>query len=180
MEGTESNVNPRSERKMAAGTRPLVGVRAYLFSVLCLGVSFAIRLALDPLWGDRLPYAIFFLANLIVVQFAGIRPFVFTTLTGFFLSDCFFVPPRHSLLINDRVNQVNAVLFFVISFVVLCFSLRAHRAQVREQIARDRLRQNMEALRESEARYSAVVRNSMDAILLTDPKGRILAANPEA
>jgi len=159
---------------------PLVGIRAYLFSVLCLGVSLAVRLALDPLWGDRLPYATFFLANLVVVQFVGIRPFVFTTLAGFLLSDWFFVPPRHSLLISDRVNQVNAALFFLISFALLFFSQYARKARVREQTAHDKLWQNVEELRESEARYSAVVRNSMDAILLTDTKGRILAANPQA
>lgn len=35
-------------------------------------------------------------------------------------------------------------------------------------------------LRESEARYRALFENSIDAILLTIPDGRILAANPEA
>ena len=159
---------------------PLVGVRAYLFSVLCVGVSFAVRLALDPVWADRLPYATFFITSLVVVQIAGVGPFVFTTLAGFFLSDWFFVAPRHSLLISDRVDQLNAILLFVVSFVVLLFSLRTRRSMVREQIAHDKLRQNVEELRESEARYSAVVKHSMDAILLTDPKGRILAANPQA
>ena len=169
------------ERKMAApGARPLVGIRAYVFSGLCIGLGLATRLALDPLWGDRLPYATFFLLNLIIVQFAGIRPFIFATLTTFLLSDWFFVSPRHSLLISDRINQVNGVFFFIFSFVVLLFALRSRRALIREESAREKLRQNLEELRESEARYSALVRNSMDGILLTDPKGRILAANPQA
>ena len=169
------------ERKMwTAGARPLIGVRGYLFSVFCLGISLAVRWALDPLWGDRLPYVTFFLANLVVVQFADVGPFIFTTLAGFFLSDWFFVPPRQSLLTGDRVDHINAVFFFLISSMVLFFSLRARRAHVREQAARDLLRQNVEELRESDARYTAVVRNSMDAILLMDPKGQILAANPQA
>ena len=37
-----------------------------------------------------------------------------------------------------------------------------------------------EALRESENRYRSLFVNSMDAVLLTAPDGRILAANPEA
>lgn len=170
-----------SSRKSAApGAQPLVGLRAYLFSILCVGVSFSLRLALDPLWGDRLPYATFFLGNLVIIRVAGFRPFVFATLAGFFLSDWFFVAPRHSLLIGDRVNQLNAILFFLISSVVFLFSRRARSAVAREHAARESLRQNVEELRESEARYSSVVRNSMDAILLTDPEGRILAANPQA
>jgi PAS domain S-box-containing protein len=36
------------------------------------------------------------------------------------------------------------------------------------------------ALRESEERYRALFENSLDAILLTTPEGKILAANPEA
>src|SRR5690348_14261000 len=54
-----------SKRKSAApGSPPLVGLPAHLFSIICVGVSFSLRLALDPLWGDRLPYATFFLGNL--------------------------------------------------------------------------------------------------------------------
>ncbi len=37
-----------------------------------------------------------------------------------------------------------------------------------------------EALAESEATYRSLFENSMDAVLLTTPEGRILAANPEA
>ena len=37
-----------------------------------------------------------------------------------------------------------------------------------------------DALRESEARYRSLFENSFEAILLTSPDGRILAANPEA
>ncbi|MHB8772717.1 MAG: PAS domain S-box protein [Syntrophales bacterium] len=37
-----------------------------------------------------------------------------------------------------------------------------------------------QALRESEDRYRSLCDNSIDAVLLTEPEGRILAANPEA
>jgi PAS domain S-box-containing protein len=149
-------------------------------SVLAVGAAFAMRLALDPLWGDRLPYGTFFLANLAVMQLAGIRPFVLATCAGFVLSDWFFVAPRQSFLISDRVNHINAVFYFLVSFAMLYFSQRARRSLEKEQAARESLQQSLEELRESEARYSAVVQNSMDAILLTGSEGQILAANVAA
>ena len=156
------------------------GVRGYLVAALGVGFGFAVRSALDPLWGERLPYAAFFLTNLVLLQFVEVGPFIFATLTGFVLSAWFFVAPRHSLLIADRLNQVNAGIYLLLSFVVLYLSQRARRARFEEEAARENLRRNLEDLRESEARYSAVVRNSMDAILLTDLQERILAANPAA
>lgn len=159
---------------------PFDSIKGYLLSALCAGVGLVIRLALDPLWGDRLPYAIFFLANLFVLQFVEVGPFIFTVSAGFILGNWFFVTPRHSFLVGSPVNQVNAVLYFVISLVVLYFSQRARGARRKEQTARETLRRNLEELQESEARYSAVVRNSIDAILLTDAEERILAANPAA
>ena len=42
------------------------------------------------------------------------------------------------------------------------------------------LRQRIEELEQAEAEYRSLFANSMDAVLLTAPDGRILAANPEA
>ncbi|MBU6398746.1 MAG: PAS domain S-box protein [Verrucomicrobia bacterium] len=156
---------------------PWVGFRAYLLAAICVGISFVLRLALDPVWGDRFPYVIFFVGVFVVVQLADIGPALTTLLASVLLADWFFVPPRHSLLISGRTDQVNTVLFCLISFVILYFSLRTRRALGRERAARDRLQRHIEALRESEARYSSVIENSMDAIFLTDQEGRILAAN---
>lgn len=175
---TEQHNSTSAVKRLPRSQSPLlVGFRAYLLSSFCVGVAFAIRMALDPLWGDRLPYGTFFLANLLVMRFVGIRPFIFATFAGFIVSDWFFVQPRQSFLMDNRVNLINAVFYFLISFVMLYFSQRARRALVKEQTALESLRQSLEELRESEARCTAVVQNSLDAILLTDQQGRILAAN---
>ncbi|MCM2289629.1 MAG: PAS domain S-box protein [Sulfuritalea sp.] len=46
--------------------------------------------------------------------------------------------------------------------------------------ARTRAEQSAAALRQSEEQFRALFENSMDAVMLTSPDGRILAANPEA
>lgn len=168
----DSSSGPASQRKAEVG--------GYFLACLCVALAFGLRLMLDPLWGDRVPYVTFFLAGLIVMRVVGGGPLAFTAGSGFLLADWFFVAPRHSLLITGLVNQVNAALFLTISAVLLFVSLRERRALAREQAAQEELRRNAEQLRASEARYSALVANCMDAILLTDPAGRILAANPEA
>src|SRR5689334_2555391 len=89
----------------------LTGTKAYLFSGVVVAVATAIRFLLDPLWGDRLPYAVFFLGNLLVLQFVGVGPFIMTALSGFVLGNWFFVSPRHSLAAGDGVNQLNALLY---------------------------------------------------------------------
>jgi PAS domain S-box-containing protein len=163
-----------------APSAALTGFRGYLLATIFTGLALALRQALDPLWGDRLPFVTFFLAQLLLVRFLGFGPLVFTILAGFILGDWFFVDERYSLLIAGRINQLNAALFLLISFVVLFLSMRARKAREREQAACEELNRSVEALRESEARYSSVVENSMDAILLTDSAGNILSANREA
>ena len=164
----------------APGTPRMEGVRGYLLAVLCLAIAFGSRWMLDPLWGDRAPYVCFVLAELIVMRVVGGGPLAFTAVAGFLLADWFFVEPRHSLLITSPVDQVSAVVYLIISAVLLFISLRERRLLARERVAQEELRRNTEELRESEARYSALVAHCKDAILLTDPAGAILTANPEA
>ncbi len=120
-------------------SRRRTAVEAYSLSVLCVAVAFFVRLACDPLWGDRLPFGTFFMAELVVAQFAGVGPFVFTMVTGFVLADWFFIQPRHSLAIDDLVNRINALVFVVLSLGLLFISWRAHRALARERAAQDEL-----------------------------------------
>jgi PAS domain S-box-containing protein len=172
--------SPPGQREFTSGGAPLAGLKGYLVAAGSVGIALVLRWALDPLWGDRFPYIPFFLAVLFIVQFAAAGASILTMLLGFIVADWFFVAPRHSLLISSPADRFNSVFFFFIGFVVLWLSLRWRRVLAREQAAREELRQIVDVLHESEARYSSVVENSTDAILMTDPEGRILAANREA
>lgn len=152
----------------------------YGLAIFCVMVAWGVRSALDPFWGGRLPYATFFLANLALMRFVSAGPFLLATVAGFVLGDWYFVSPRQTWGLGDRVDHLNAVFYFLISSILLLLSVRTRRALLKEQTARDALRRNIEELRESEARYCAVVRNSLDAILLTDAQDGILAANVAA
>jgi PAS domain S-box-containing protein len=69
------------------------------------------------------------------------------------------------------------VLGFVTAALLYWILRREFRAQEQAHAQR---RASEQAHRESEARYQALYENSMDGILLTDPGGDILSANPAA
>src|SRR5947208_13080279 len=91
------------------------GMRGYALAALGVATAFALRLLLDPLWGDRLPYVSFFLVLLVVMRFAGPGPVAAAAVAGLALGTWFFVTPRHSFLIANPVNQVNLMFFVLIS-----------------------------------------------------------------
>jgi PAS domain S-box-containing protein len=122
-----------------SGAFALAGARGYVLAALATGGAFLVRLAFDPLWGDRLAYAWFFLAVLIVARFAGTGPQIFTALSGLFLGNWFFVEPRHSLAIAATVNQINTAIYCGVGLLVLFVSTRARRVVGRELAARDRI-----------------------------------------
>lgn len=101
--------------------------------------AFLLRLVFDALWGDRLAYAWFFLATLVVARFAGTGPQVVTVLAGLALGNWFFVQPRHSFGIAAGVDQVNTLIFCGVGGLVMLVSGRARRTVGRELAARDRI-----------------------------------------
>ena len=119
-----------------AGASVQVGARAYALAAASVGLAFLLRWLLDPMWGDRLPFGLFFLAVVVVTRFASAGPSVFAIIAGFLMGDWFFLAPRHSLLIRQPVDQFNAACYFVISFGVLLISQQSHRALARERSAR--------------------------------------------
>jgi PAS domain-containing protein len=147
----------------------LTGVRAYLLAAVCAGLALLLRLLLDPIWMDRLPYATFFLAVIAVAQFAEAGASVWTVVAGFLLGAWFFVEPRHSLLISNPIDRVNSVFYFVICLGILFFTQRARRALARERDAWTAL-----------GRLAAIIESSDDAIIGRSLDGRIVSWNAGA
>ena len=136
----------------------------------CVGVALALRLALDPLWKDRLPYVSFFLAVLVVAQFAEeAGPSAFAIVSGFLLGDWFFVQPRHSLWIGDPRDQVNAVFYFIVCSTVVAYSLRSRRSLARERAAGTAVGQ-----------LAAIIESCEDAIIGKGLDGKIVSWNAGA
>ncbi|HUD83444.1 MAG TPA: PAS domain S-box protein [Candidatus Saccharimonadales bacterium] len=157
------------EQEEAVGGSVLAGGRAWAFAAVCVGLALLLRLVLDPLWMDRLPYVSFFFAVVAVTHFTEMGPSVFAVVAGFLLSDWFFAAPRHSLLISNPVDRFNAVFYFVICFVVLFYTRRSRRSLARERTARMAL-----------GRLAAIIESSDDAIIGRSLDGKIVNWNAGA
>lgn len=133
-----AGASPRGE--LPKNSVPVFGApRGYLLALCAAGSAFLLRLAFDPLWGDRLAYAWFFLAVLVVARFAGKGPQLFAIGLGFVLADWFFLHPRHSFGIAARLDQINTAIYCCISGTVLLVSARVRRMVSQELAARDRV-----------------------------------------
>ena len=97
--------------------------RAYGVALLVVGGAFLVRLALDPVIGDRSPFPTFYVAVAFAAWYGGLGPAAVALLLAYLVGDWFFVPPRHelSILRGQPDDLVGAALYLSVAgtFVLL-------------------------------------------------------------
>ena len=90
-----------------------------------------LRMWLDPLLGDQVPFTTYFAAIMFVAWYAGLGPSLMAIVLSVLLGSYFFLEPRGSLAIHDLEHQVSVGLFVAVGlFIALLTELR------RREIAR--------------------------------------------
>ncbi|MFT3880715.1 MAG: PAS domain S-box protein [Gemmatales bacterium] len=145
-------------------TRNLVIV--YAVVIATTAVATGIRFLLDPLLGDYIPYATFFVAVVIAAWVGGLWPALLTVVLGLLLSWYFFVPPRNSFDMPSGPHLVGLVIYVISGLAIAGIGEAMRFAQQRTTEQGEQLRTTLASIG--------------DAVITTDMEGRITNLNPVA
>ncbi len=84
----------------------------YLIAIGIVVLATLIRLALDPLLGERGPFLTYFVAIGLSAWIGGAGPGLFTLVLGGLTADFLFIPPRFSLGIMKIESQIGFCIYF--------------------------------------------------------------------
>ncbi len=147
--------------------------KRYGAAVLAVILATVIRLALNPVLGNRIPFATYFLAMVFAAWYAGLGPALVALALGTLVGAYFFVPPADSLLITDVADQISIFTFAVIGVVIALLSEGMNRARGRIEEANRALESNRQWL-------ATTLASIGDAVIATDAQGEIIFMNPVA
>lgn len=138
----------------------------YGIAVLMAGVAVAARLALEPLWGLKLPLITFYPAIMVSAWLGGFAPGITTTVLCALAADYFWMSPVYSFVVREVGDLVALVLFIGVGGVVSGLNEAWRRAAATAAAASERLRITLTSIG--------------DGVIATDAAGRITLMNDVA
>ena len=111
-----------------SGIQP-AGWRAWALAGLLLAGGLALRLAFDPLLGERYPFGTIYLIVGIVGWFVGFAPAVAVAVLGFLCGNVLFVEPRGTLFDGGEKEAVELAFFLLICAGSLLLVRRIHQRE---------------------------------------------------
>jgi PAS domain S-box-containing protein len=156
----------RASKSLSRRTIRLSLVSRYGAAVALAVVAILIRLALDPIWGLRLPYITLFPAIMVSAWIGGAGPGILTTVLTAVAAEYFWIEPTGSWLVEDKTELVGLGLFVVIGIFI--------------GVLNEAWRRGIDAVGASEERLRVTINSLGDAVVATDEQGRVTQLNPAA
>jgi PAS domain S-box-containing protein len=137
----------------------------YLVAILAVIAGVGLRWVLDPWLGQHVPFATLYGTVAVAVWWGGVAPAMWAAALGYLAADYLFVEPRGGLG-HSVSHLVTLAAYFTSSGIIiyLGWAMRAAQAQAQERLAH----------------LSATITSIGDAVIATDPEGRVEWLNPAA
>ncbi len=154
--------------------------RTALFVFASVTTSFLIRFALNPVFGNRVAFIMFFPAVVFSAWVGGWGGGLSALALSMLAAVYFFLNPAHSLLITNRTDQLTLFVFVAVGLSISAISSAQHKSQRAAEDAAAEAGRTADALRDSETRKSVILEAALDCIITIDGEGRIVDFNPAA
>src|SRR5215467_9922392 len=149
-------------------------VVGYLFALVAVMITFALRIWLIPLTGTGAPFVLFFAAVLATSLLAGIGPGLFAVFLSLPLA-------THTFAVRAGYPVVQAVfqslLFVLDGFVVVYLTSTLNKGREELQAANQQLSHANERLMQSEERFRLTIDEAPIGMALVARDGRFLRVN---
>jgi len=138
----------------------------YGIAVLAAALAVLLRAALDPVWGAKLPLITFFPAIMVSAWLGGFGPGLLTTLLTAAAAEYFWMEAVSFSTVGDFADLVGLLVFVGIGAVISALN--------------EAWRRSATAVAESEKRLKVTLASIGDAVIATDPEGRVTLLNEVA
>jgi PAS domain S-box-containing protein len=151
----------------------------YGIAPMSVALATAIRLALDPLLGDRFPFLAFIVAIGVTTWYGGLGPSLLAVALSWLAADHFLLHPRGSgPVLWDRSQVI--VPFFVAGLIVTLLTEAVRDARSRAGVSAAEARRADEARQAQREWHRITLASIGDAVITIDPGGRVTSLNPAA
>ena len=148
----------------------------YGCAVAGVGVATWVRLLLDPLLGNQIPYPTLLFAVLLAAWYGGVWPALLAVVLGIFSADYFLVLPRGSFGLTGAEQYIDLALYLAVGVGIAVLGGAMQSESLRTirklQKAQDALAQAEERLRLTQLLEGPLMppRERFSRVLQTDPE----------
>jgi PAS domain S-box-containing protein len=148
-------------------------------AVISVAAATTLRLALDPLLGDRFPFLAVFLALVFTACYGGAGPTLLALMIAWVSVDQLFLqPPRRLPFFSSRSQLIFGYVVVGTTIVLLGELIRVAQKRARESAASER--QAVESLRANREWLRITLASIGDAVLTSDADGLVNSLNAAA
>jgi PAS domain S-box-containing protein len=135
----------------------------YLVALAAVAAALALRGALDPWLGPRVPYVTMFGAIIVAAWYGGAGPAILAAASAWIAAQLLFVEPRGQVNLRGLQDLIEVVAYAVSSLLIAGLGGAMQSARRRTEA--------------SEERFRAFMQNSPSGVFLKDDEGRYLFVN---